>query len=153
MRQSVLNKIESLRDNQQAIWITGHSLGGALATLSGRDLPNKFQPHAIFTFGAPRVGNPAFSDNYDRTNHQFVNEDDIVPHLPTKGLITKYQHVGKTYVIAADASISASDTIWQRLLNGVSAIMRSDESLPKKSIDDHSLVKYIGKLKKHSLNQ
>src|SRR5262245_58222166 len=46
----VLAKMEANRDNDQWIWLTGHSLGGALATLAARRLPVSLRPNGVFTF-------------------------------------------------------------------------------------------------------
>lgn len=86
------------------IWITGHSLGGALATLMAADilrlnsLESNLDLRGVYTFGSPRVGNNAF---YDRFTEQaasaktrvvrFRNGDDAVTHIP--GLL-EYKHVG-----------------------------------------------------------
>lgn len=70
------------------LFITGHSLGGALATLAALDLANNtaFTDPIIYTYGAPRVGDPKFASSYNAsigTHWRFQNEFDIVPHLPT----------------------------------------------------------------------
>ncbi len=52
--------------------IAGHSLGGALATLAAYDLKNVAAKHNLdvqvscYTYGAPRVGNHAFAEDFDR---------------------------------------------------------------------------------------
>ena len=49
----------------------GHSLGGALATLAAYDLKGVAAKHNLdvqvscYTFGAPRVGNHAFAEDFD----------------------------------------------------------------------------------------
>jgi len=45
--------------------ITGHSMGGALATLLGLSYQNHGKSPLIITFGQPRVGNPAFAKFVD----------------------------------------------------------------------------------------
>ena len=53
-----------------SILLTGHSLGGALATLAAYDIRVSLNvpPCQIecYTFGAPRVGNYAFAHDYNQ---------------------------------------------------------------------------------------
>jgi len=73
-------------DPDKQLFITGHSLGGALATLAAFDMAlNDEREPIVYTFGAPRVGDPKFARAYNRTVKQhwrIQNEYDIVPHLP-----------------------------------------------------------------------
>lgn len=86
--------------------LTGHSLGGALATLAGLELSRTFPVRAIVTFGAPRVGGKAFRDAFQtqrsdpgRSDSSTLNQicwrvvhsTDIVPSLPPP---LWYRHVG-----------------------------------------------------------
>lgn len=69
------------------LFITGHSLGGALATLAALDIASNspFTAPVVYTFGAPRVGDPDFVRAYNYTvpyHWRVQNEFDIVPHLP-----------------------------------------------------------------------
>lgn len=82
------------------LFITGHSLGGALATLAAIDIATNsaFTTPIIYTFGAPRVGNPAFVKTYNATvptHWRIQNKFDIVPHLPT--LVYHSPHTDETY--------------------------------------------------------
>jgi len=82
--QSFRSVIQSLSTNQQII-IIGHSLGGALAMLSLMDLITKYPDTLVYTFGAPRVGNPKFSqylENHDAIVYRVENTSDIVPYFP-----------------------------------------------------------------------
>lgn len=81
------------------ILVTGHSLGGALATLAAIDLKRlHLSTHIqLYTFGSPRVGNRAFAKYVYTlfplgTIYRVVNAGDIVPHVPT--LFQRYVHVG-----------------------------------------------------------
>jgi len=78
--------------------VTGHSLGGAVATLLALMLKNpewgiqdKVQ---LYTFGCPRVGNEAFavcaSDILGRNSSRITHSHDIIPHSPST---MRYQHV------------------------------------------------------------
>lgn len=76
--------------------ITGHSLGGALATLMAMDIaanPPGFgsftSTSTCYTFGSPRVGDPTFAKNFNGyiasgtiVNYRVANGLDIVPKLP-----------------------------------------------------------------------
>jgi hypothetical protein len=75
---------------QARITITGHSLGGAMATLCATELKFNISPLlniTVITFGSPRVGNLDYAVLFDtlvnatwRTTHY----RDIVPHLPPR---------------------------------------------------------------------
>jgi len=79
-----------------AIWITGHSLGAAMACLLATDLASVGHDIGkVYTFGQPRVGDPTFAewvsssvaDEYFRVVHYH----DIVPHLPPE--LLNFHHV------------------------------------------------------------
>lgn len=81
--------------------VTGHSLGGALATLAFTDLKAASVPLKIaYTMGSPRVGNPAYADYNDRlsgasdsnlgTLIRITHGIDGVPGLPTQAM--GFQH-------------------------------------------------------------
>lgn len=88
--------IEVLRQKQpKRIWITGHSLGGALAVVCGYKLMTDEGKEiaGVMTFGQPRVGSPEFCKHMDselrgRMVH-FVNENDLVPRIPPS-----FEHFG-----------------------------------------------------------
>lgn len=71
-------------------WVTGHSKGGALATLAAMKLAGAgvraLEPAGLCTFGAPQTGNHAFATAFDQSFSgqawRFEYQDDIVPHLP-----------------------------------------------------------------------
>lgn len=70
------------------MFITGHSLGGALAVLAASVLQSHGAPKiaAVYTFGQPRVGDSGFSAAFNaklgNVTFRYVNDRDIVPHLP-----------------------------------------------------------------------
>jgi len=73
------------------IYVTGHSLGGAIATLCAFEYANRKNaagegPTVVMVnFGAPRVGNNEFSRAYSRTvpiSYRVVNGLDIIHKLP-----------------------------------------------------------------------
>ena len=81
------------------IWMTGHSLGAALATLAA-DRYGEVQ--GVYTFGSPRVGNRRFKENYSIRAYRFVNGNDMVARVPPPGF---YVHVGEPRFIDHEGSI------------------------------------------------
>ncbi|GAB2515054.1 lipase family protein [Microbulbifer agarilyticus] len=86
---SYMNQIPTFSPNVRTIHCVGHSLGGALATLtadwlkakSGRDVK-------LYTFGSPRVGLEYFASNSKRrigpeNIYRVYHQTDPVPMVPT----------------------------------------------------------------------
>ena len=65
------------------VYITGHSQGGAIASLATKRLAqDKFDVTDTYTFGAPRAANSAFSRSVQSPYHRVEFGHDIVPHVP-----------------------------------------------------------------------
>jgi hypothetical protein len=95
----LLPYIRQLDSKGCKIWMTGHSLGAALATLcAGR----YGHVQGVYTFGSPRVGNEVFKEKFDVNIYRIVNNDDIVSRVPPPGI---YVHVGELKFIDSDGTI------------------------------------------------
>ena len=88
---SMGSKVKDLIRKYQSskIWVTGHSLGGAMASMASAWLRyyNVASRDKIvsYTFGMPRVGNYDYALQHDQlvsNSWRVVNKDDAVPHLP-----------------------------------------------------------------------
>ena len=96
-------EVQRLRaEKKRPVFLTGHSLGGALATVCSLDLWVKLNLSArdiiVSTFGSPRVGNWQFAAMYDKVlpvNWRIVVEPDMIAKLPSVG----YKHVGRKVVL------------------------------------------------------
>ena len=104
------------RQKRQQIWVTGHSLGGALAALLAATLlENKMPVHGLYTFGAPRVGDEEFAGQLNaslrgQAHWRVVNEGDMVPHVPPELF---FSHAGKRKLLRNDGTVSESPDDWQ----------------------------------------
>jgi predicted lipase len=102
-----------LKAKERPLWLTGHSLGGALALLAGWLFQRKMIPvHQVYTFGAPMIGNEAASQAFDRELKgkifRYVNVLDPIPKLPTMSLIAnQYLHCQREMSLG-DAAASGS---------------------------------------------
>ena len=85
---AVLSRGVNAKKQNKTLWLTGHSLGAAMATIMSYrfaiyDLAAT--PAGLFTYGSPRVGNRKFV-NYFNTlpfeHHRWVNDGDIVTKIP-----------------------------------------------------------------------
>jgi triacylglycerol lipase len=63
------------------LYITGHSLGGALAIVATYRISSD-SVGACYTFGGPRVGNLPFGQYIRTPVYRIVNAADLVPRLP-----------------------------------------------------------------------
>jgi len=89
LQSAVLTQLRALAQSQSGynIYVTGHSLGGAVAALCATDLSVNQGYNAIstLTFGEPRVGDGTFANFLNAHVAQVTRNthaDDIVVHLP-----------------------------------------------------------------------
>jgi hypothetical protein len=96
----------------QALYVTGHSLGGAMAAMMAvmlrherkfsRDGDLTGRLRAVYTFGQPMIGDPRFAracekDAFLRDNViRYVHDSDVVPHLPPR-TAGPYHHFGREF--------------------------------------------------------
>lgn len=89
------------------IWVTGFSLGGALATVgSYRLIGEGFPVKGTVAFGCPRTGNRAFIRKLNRMlplYQRWIYDRDLVTMMPP--FILGFRHAGKNQLIKADGSI------------------------------------------------
>ena len=98
----------ALLDHKSAgrqLWLTGHSLGGALATLATARLG---RIAGLYTYASPRVGDAEFAASLAYINTaRFVHANDLVPRMPPRRL--GYEHAGPRRFIALDGSIRPAE--------------------------------------------
>jgi hypothetical protein len=97
---------------------TGHSLGGAAATILGAFPPfgntARLSPSAVFTFGAPRCFCGSSSAKYVWPPvHRFVMCEDPVPDLPYRRIPFRYSHVGSVYLLPGVGQVEGEGCGWR----------------------------------------
>jgi hypothetical protein len=116
--------ITHLRGEQEQsprpFWITGHSLGGALATVAANlccDDPS-LRLHGVYTYGSPRVGDSGFGSRIRVPVFRFRNDADLVPHLPPG---PPFRHVGRLQFIDGGGHLHSDVTPAAELMMDVGA--------------------------------
>jgi V8-like Glu-specific endopeptidase len=91
---------------QRRVLLTGHSLGGALATVAAAEWCGQIPISSVYTYGQPAVGRgefPAFMNQQHAGKFfRFVNNDDIVPRVPPC-----YIHVGRLFHFDAQGRLES----------------------------------------------
>jgi hypothetical protein len=107
IENTILSKLDQLTmtGNYSNLFITGHSLGAALAFLAFPDLSlnvDMIDSVTMYNFAGPAVGDSQFVSTYEateslnRVSFRIVNTNDLVPMLPPLGLdcfLFSYEHV------------------------------------------------------------
>src|SRR5271157_967339 len=105
---------EAVEASDRPLWITGHSLGGALALLAAWRLQRNFiTVHEVVTFGAPMIGNEAAAEAFEQEFagkiFRYVNFEDPVPLLPSISLVANtYAHCQSEVSLAAVAAVASA---------------------------------------------
>lgn len=105
------------RRQPQHVWITGHSLGGAIATLTLWHLDNDGKRvNGLVTFGQPRVGDRRFTQHLNRHLGQrmlrVINEEDIVASLPPRiPLVIPAYYSGGSVIQFLDGQLVRSEGV------------------------------------------
>jgi len=153
---TISGTLERWKGGGRTLWITGHSLGGALAMLAAAML--RFPADAsvpaavagVYTFGQPRVGTRDFAQSCDADfgnfYFRFVNNADIVPRIPPR--VLGYWHAGKLEFIDADGSIHDDISWWHEMLDSVEVGLDGLRNLQAQkpdlaAIQDHAMNLYL----------
>ena len=138
------------------VFVTGHSLGGALAILAALELKRQaFAIAQVYTFGQPRVGNAAFKRLYEwslgSSTFRVVYQEDIVarvPHLPAWH--DPYRHVGTEIFLSAFNELVVAPSLWHLLVSDAWGIYRaciiSKFAGALDPINDHRVLNYTSTL-------
>ena len=94
------------KTGEKPIYSTGHSLGGALALIASAALGGTSglgdRIAAVYTFGAPRVGQSNFLEIIVKAPHyRVINSGDVVPLVPPNWLLG-YVHTGTPVLLKKD---------------------------------------------------
>lgn len=130
-------------------WIfTGHSLGGALASIAGV----VFRADLVSTFGAPKVGNAAFGELGQAVAvWRMVNGRDLVPRLPPAeaGPVERQLVHGVDAIRLGDGGISGvvGAEKEDRILPLAADLLRPEFEGPPVWLREHRMSAYLDRLR------
>ncbi len=81
IESSIRKKLDPLLADGHTLYLTGHSLGGALALIATREI-GPGSRGASYTFGSPRVARFGFARFIKTPIYRVVNSNDLVPRIP-----------------------------------------------------------------------
>jgi predicted lipase len=148
------------KKDDRPLWITGHSLGGALATLAAWLFNRNFIPvHQIYTFGAPMVGNDeaakAFNKAFGNKIFRYVDTIDPIPKLPTVSLASNdYLHCDRQVDLGAvEGAVTATEFLKALAGNVAGGVLHATliNDIWKgvmSRLSAHSMINYRGRIDK-----
>ena len=134
----------------QSIWLTGHSLGGALASVAAAHrVENCLPVDGVYTFGSPRVFEWDTAIKYDLSagerTFRFVNNVDIVTRLPKR--LMNYRHIGSLKYFDEHGILKDDPSWWSRFVDGVQGRFEDFMERGPAAIKDHAIDDYIDRAK------
>ncbi len=131
------------------VWFTGHSMGGALATLASVHFNNQ----RLYTFGSPVVGDAQFAQFAPRNHYRFVNNNDFVANLSLQNFAFpqrwhNYVHSGQEMRFDSNGNLITNATVEgfaARILGAIKQpftalgnfIFKHEVTLPIDAFNDH----------------
>lgn len=145
------------QQHSRPLFLTGHSLGGAMVSIAVAKLIQADQPFvSAYTFGQPRVMNPEtariFNNECGGRYFRFHNNNDIVTRVPAR--VMGYSHVGSYLYIDTDKFIYREPGFWFRfidLIDGAVSRFKEESALGFDSIRDHAMSDYLQAIKNWKL--
>ena len=145
---------DHILDNpNKKLWLTGHSLGAAMATLMAKRFVSEPVGHpveALFTYGSPRVGNKSYINTFNNkvVHHRWVNDGDIVTKVPFSPW---YYHCGTKHGITQDGLV-VKNSENKRSIKSIINFVFSWYSMLKKDIASHSSELYVQRISSWAIN-
>ena len=139
---------------KRTIWVCGHSLGAAMATLIAFRLQRTDylpSPEALFTYGSPRVGNKEYIEAIKASgieHHRFVNGADIVTRVPP----FPYRHFGIMHYMNHWGNIRKA-TGWQRFRDRLRGFWKGIKKGEINYFSNHSITRYVANLERWAEGQ
>lgn len=169
INEELIDTLHELYTGSEPIWITGHSLGAALATLAASELTcsdDLLGPNVkgLYTIGQPRTGDGEFTFEYAKRmrgkSFRFVNGNDIVTRVPLYIPVKfPYEHINQRLKFNEETGeLEVGDQfigyVYNELKKVFEEVKESWQEMWQRVSDrlgfeDHGSANYVAWIKKH----
>lgn len=136
---------------KRPLFLTGHSLGGAMATIAAAKMIHADLPFmSVYTFGQPRAmtleTSRIFNVEAEGRFFRFQNNNDIVTRVPAR--LMGYSHVGSFLYISQEKKICNDPGFWFRFLDAIDGAADAVRESGIDAVEDHGMEHYLAAVKK-----
>lgn len=140
-------------NSPKPLMLTGHSLGGAMASIfTFRLLEMDIPFRSVYTFGQPRAMSDDTAEEFNEMCKQryfrFHNNNDLVTRVPAR--IAGYSHVGTYLYISDEKEIYENPGFWFRFMDYVDGAIDAIGDKGIDGIEDHSMNDYLEAIRRWS---
>ena len=153
--QPINKRCRSLQEqNKRPLFITGHSLGSAMATIAAAKLIHVDKPFtSVYTFGQPRAlsrkTSQIFNVECKSRFFRFHNNNDIVTRVPAR--LMGYSHVGNYLYITEEKEIYQEVGFWFKFVDQIDGVIKDVKEKGFDGIKDHDINEYLSAIEKWDL--
>ena len=135
---------KAMDKDKRPLFITGHSLGGAMATVAAAKFIYMDRPFtSLYTFGQPRAVTREtarlINSEAGKRYYRFQNNMDVVSRIPAR--ISGYSHAGNNLYITNEGNIEDDPGFWFKFVDTVTDI--KERLNVSEMIEDHSMDDYL----------
>ncbi len=148
------------RELQQArkrpLFITGHSLGGAMATIAAAKYLHEDKPFtSVYTFGQPRALTRDTAIKFDvlckSRFFRFHNNNDLVTRVPAR--LMGYSHIGSYLYISEEKEIHQEAGFWFRFVDYFDGALSALREKGIDGVEDHDMGRYLQAVERWNLGE
>ena len=142
---------ELVTERIRPLFFTGHSLGGAMATVAAARFIHRDRPFtAVYTFGQPRAmtRNTSRIFNLEAKSRffRFQNNNDIVTRVPAR--LMGYSHVGTYIYIAENQRLHDDPGFWFRFVDSMEGALGDATEKGIDGVKDHGMENYLSAIER-----
>lgn len=136
--------IKLIKPKNLPLYMCGHSLGGAMATIAA----SRLKTEALYTFGSPRVGNKKWLDHVNVTHYRWRNNNDLVTKVPL--WLMGFRHHGQLMYINYHGNLRNGLSTWQLIKDWFRGHCKAVSKFELfDGLRDHSVARYIKRTKEN----